>query len=297
MRTYETFKPDVLIYHFPKSAPCSDGFGARMVASLRDPKIVLIPFDHKDEIPVGLVLGKRVLMIDCCYRRDMLLKLKELAEDVLVLDHHDSAMRDCGDLPFCHFDMDHSGIYLAWEFFNSEVADIPAIVYHIQNRDLGRFNRQGMDFCSALDALGMNHETWAECFGIPLGSPQESEMISRGAIYREEHARLARVISERSQDIHIGALRGKAVNIGAPFNSSVPNLLCQDPTVDFGLAYTIEYVEGKGSMARLSFRTKKDLPELVRFAESVGGGGHPKACGAIIPIQELGKLLGWVQPQ
>lgn len=293
MYTYESFKPEVLLYHFPKLAPCSDGFGACVAAFLKDPKIILVPFDHKDEIPKGIVCGKRVAMIDCCYKREMLLELKELAADVLVLDHHDSALRDCGDIPFCYFDMFHSGIYLAWRFFFPG-QEAPAIVHHVQSRDLGKYDQRGMDFCSSLDSLGMSLEAWVPYFGFSLGSPQEEEMVQKGSIYREEHMRLTKIIAERAYDVRIGNMRGKAVNIGMPFNSSVPNLLCSRGA-DFGLAYTIEQMPGKGTVARLSFRTKQDLPELVRFAESLGGGGHPKACGAIVSILELSKLLGWVQ--
>ena len=99
----------VVIYH----ANCPDGFGSAWSFWKKyGNDIEYYPANHGDP-PPGFD-GKDLFIVDFSYPREILLSLKERANSVAVIDHHLSAQKDLGDLEFCHFDMNHSGAYLAW---------------------------------------------------------------------------------------------------------------------------------------------------------------------------------------
>jgi uncharacterized protein (DUF433 family) len=61
----------------------------------RYPDAEFYPSKH-GETPIPDVAGRDVVIVDYCYSPDILLDMKRKAKSIIVLDHHLSAMKDCG---------------------------------------------------------------------------------------------------------------------------------------------------------------------------------------------------------
>ena len=68
------------------------------------------------EILIQTLLERTVFIVDFSYPRTILEEMEESAESLVVIDHHKTAEEDLRGLDYCHFDMTHSGAYLAWEY-------------------------------------------------------------------------------------------------------------------------------------------------------------------------------------
>ena len=146
---------NVLLYH----AGCPDGFGAAWSFWKKyGNSMEYIPVSHGVEPPD--VTGCNVYIADFCYKRDILLSLKDKAESLIVLDHHKSSEKDCGDLDFCTFDMQHSGAYMSWTYLFPE-DKVPLLIRYIEDRDLWKWELESTEsILSAVDSLEKTFENW-----------------------------------------------------------------------------------------------------------------------------------------
>jgi hypothetical protein len=96
---------------------CTDGWCAAWLARRRWADAELVPVNYGDSKKDSSIIergsGRHVLVVDFSLPRDDLLKLREIASSLLVLDHHKTAAADLAGLDFCVFDMDRSGVGLA----------------------------------------------------------------------------------------------------------------------------------------------------------------------------------------
>lgn len=295
MKTIYDFIPSVIFYHYP----CPDGFGAYSIAhkklsewpvNLDD--IHFIPYDHKDEIPTSIVRDKNVLMIDCCFPRKKLEKLKSIAKDVYILDHHKGAQDECKDLEYCHFDLSKSGIRLSWEFFFPD-DHIPAIVYYIEDRDLHvKKYLESNYFCAYVDQLAYDLNKWQSLFRVHIGSSECHEIILKGRVYNDHHTKLTNDFVALAFPANVLGHNILVANVPKPYSSSVPvTLIGENPTIPFAMAFTIEHIPSFKTLgARLSFRSKEF--DLIPLTKQLGGGGHPNAAGAIVKLETLMSLIG-----
>ena len=91
--------PVTIIYH----GNCPDGFGAAWVVRKImkdfpdvDPLMVVFhPASHYEKPPC--VKGRNVLMLDFAYKKQIMEKVLTEAVNVVVIDHHKSAMEDLAE--------------------------------------------------------------------------------------------------------------------------------------------------------------------------------------------------------
>jgi oligoribonuclease NrnB/cAMP/cGMP phosphodiesterase (DHH superfamily) len=86
-------KADIVVFYHKN---CTDGFVAGFVwwvAHMNDPRVIqYIPLQYKEEI--GDLTGKEVVMLDVTVTPKQFQEIKRVASSVLVLDHHESAIKD-----------------------------------------------------------------------------------------------------------------------------------------------------------------------------------------------------------
>lgn len=130
---------DMVIYHFP----CSDGICSAWCFWRKNRAVRLIPAKHGDLPPN--VKGKRVIIVDFSYKRDVILKMLSTAKHITILDHHESAEKELENLKHPNltviFDMKRSGAQLAWDYLhpNRGAADRSWIVEMVADRDLWKW--------------------------------------------------------------------------------------------------------------------------------------------------------------
>jgi len=157
---------DFIIPHGPS---CNDGYGAaysawKFLAKLYPNKtiemydrrttniydknnIIFCPMNYgANQIPN--VKGRNVLICDFSFEENVLRGMINEAENLLVIDHHESAERQLKDIDdkYKIFDMGHSGAWLTWKYFFPGER-VPLLIEYIQDRDIWTKKLENCDAC------------------------------------------------------------------------------------------------------------------------------------------------------
>lgn len=206
---------------------CADGFGAAwVVRNALGADNVDFHFGIYNNVPPD-VTDRHVIFVDFCYQKPVMLELLKSAASILVLDHHDTAMKAMKsalttpenytgvfELPpnatweeyrkdlthetpslrgkdremWLHFDMERSGAGLTWDFFNPGQPR-PRVINHIEDRDLWRFRlRSTREIQASMFALPYDFEIWDDRIWSANSSDEAlQEIITEGAALERKH--------------------------------------------------------------------------------------------------------------
>jgi oligoribonuclease NrnB/cAMP/cGMP phosphodiesterase (DHH superfamily) len=257
---------DLVIYH----GGCSDGFGAAYAAwrALGD-RAEYLPAKYGQVAPD--VTGRNVLIADFSYPRDALLRMKQQAKGILVLDHHKSAMEDLAGLDFAQFDVECSGAMLAWAYFHPDEYP-PMLIRYIQDRDLWQWRLpDSREFSAGLMTVPHTFEDYDRC----SQSIAVQRLISQGTT-------IVGYIDQQVEWIckHAVGRRLKAAGhltcrmVNSPiWQSEVGAHLCED--VDVGVVWHLDHRKGTW---QVSMRSRQGV-DLTPIARLYSGGGHTHAAG------------------
>lgn len=301
----------IVIYH----GNCADGFTAAWAVKNRlGASAEYYAATHGNRPPD--VEGLHVIMVDFCYKRDVLDAMAKEAASILVLDHHKTAEADLEGIPQPEptweehlraaraqdplqmtfkpyvralFDMERSGAGLAWDYFNPDDFR-PLLVNYVEDRDLWRFD---LPHSREVNAFIFAHEyKWADWCDIDeaLASPADVKRVSEmgAAIEKKHHKDVRELVHATWRKMIIGGQLVPVANIPYTLTSDAGHLMCQG--LDEGLlgvwippfaACYWDTPEGRVFSLRSDGRT--DVSEV---AKGYGGGGHAKASGFRMP-------LGW----
>ena len=102
-----------VIYH----DDCTDGFGAAYAAWKQLGNRAEYHACKHGCTPPN-VKGKTVAILDFSFDNETTKKMIGESDDLIVIDHHKSAMVELHDITNTHFDMSKSGAMLSWDFFH-----------------------------------------------------------------------------------------------------------------------------------------------------------------------------------
>ena len=281
----------LVIYH----AHCLDGYGSAYAAYVhfvlhRQMAVDFHPAMHGDALPE--VAGRIVYLVDFVYKRDTMKRLCEQAEQVIVLDHHVSAMEDlegldleCRNLTL-HWDNDRSGAMITWEYFHNEPA--PLLIHCIQDRDLWRWDHPESQALNAgLMSNPFSFEFWHKVATEPSVFDQlvvEGNTINR---YRnqliQQHKKIA-VLSD------VAGYRVPVVNCPRAIVSELLGELAE------GFPFAAGYVD-RGSRRTWSLRSTESGIDVAELAVRFGGGGHVRAAGFSVDLPESHLHLPMISSQ
>ena len=258
---------DVVLYH----GNCYDGLTAAWVARMHSPNAEFIPVQYGQEVP-DVIEGKRVLIVDFSYPHDTLVALSCVAESILVLDHHETAMKELEGLDFAVFDMESSGAGMAWTHLFPGT-NSPSIVDYVEDRDLWRFDLPGSRAHHAyMTSLPMTFESIDALHSMPA-----SRRIELGKPVYEFHCITCEKLAKRARKITIKDQEFWICNVPVEFASEVAELLYNRepslPTICWSWGST------KGDYYCSCRSRKGDGIDIGSFAKSMGGGGHHHAAG------------------
>jgi hypothetical protein len=251
-----------VIYH----GQCDDGFGAAYSAWKRlGDRATYIPAQHGDPVP-DLPESAKVALVDFCYPRPLMEKLRTRLAGLVVLDHHVTAQADMADLPEAVFDMDKSGAHLAWNYFHPG-QPLPELLAYVEDKDLWRFALElSKEVTAALRSYPMDFQVW-DAFQV------EQLKCEGGALLRLQE-QMVETHCRRARWVELGGYRVLAVN-ASDLRSEIANRLCsQNPDMPFAAAY-YDTLEGYRSW---SLRSVGDF-DVAALAKRWGGGGHKNASG------------------
>jgi oligoribonuclease NrnB/cAMP/cGMP phosphodiesterase (DHH superfamily) len=259
---------DVLVlYH----GNCIDGFTAAWAASrVFGDDAEYIPCHYGGDVPD--VTGKEVLILDFSFPRETLLKMKEQAKSLRLLDHHKTAEEDLRGLDFVVFDMARSGAGLAWDELVGGAR--PALIEYVEDRDLWKFelgdSRAYNAYVSTVEQT-FSHWTW-------LSRLLADSVIERG---RSVLLYIDKYVKSMSAHANYFDYEGSKIPIvNAPYinTSELVGFLAQDALFAVGW-----FQRGDGNY-QYSLRSK-GLFDVSELAAKYGGGGHRNAAGFVVPYR------------
>lgn len=261
----------VCIYH----GDCTDGFGAAWAVWTKNPNWEFHPGIYQLVPPD--VTGKNVVMVDFSYKREVILKMAETANDIFVLDHHKSAYLDLKDINkeqpkvTVYFDMDRSGAGIAWDWYHHTPR--PKLIDYIEDRDLWRFKLEGTrEIIAALDSYERDFTVWDGLMQIDIDS-----LFSEGEhIVRAFMRNLTDILPTVTRTMRIGNHYVPVANLPYIYASEAGHILCEGQP--FSATY-FESAEGR----QFSLRSANDGVDVSEIAILYGGGGHKHAAGFFVP--------------
>jgi oligoribonuclease NrnB/cAMP/cGMP phosphodiesterase (DHH superfamily) len=307
---------DVCLYH----DHCPDGTGAAWAFWRLEKKLEFEGFEGPEEVstriqtqgvnhnespPLDLVQGKKVVIVDFCYDREDIKKLCNEAEHVLILDHHDTALRKLQNIEeeikniSYIFDMSLSGAQIAWDYVRDRLlqsvspeaspgefeAKRPWFIEYIADRDLWKWelyrSREiGKALCQGswytFEGMNLMYEMTPE----DVSSLQEELYIS-GKIFLEAEERDISYAVHRSVLCEFEGYRVRLTTCSPIIRSEVGSELCKKADCDFAAVWRYDFITDQWWISLRSRKASSPLP-LNILCEKYGGGGHPKACGFAI---------------
>jgi len=290
---YET----LVIYH----ADCLDGLGAAWSAFCKlGDHARYMPARHGDAFP-AFEPGATIYILDFSYPPEQLLIASRQADQIILIDHHVTAMEQCeaffqGSRPSgpsasksgrafsateaqaqplpenltLHFDMNRSGCVLAWQHFFPE-REPPKILLHIEDRDLWLFKLTGTrEITSALyDRMPMT---------LPeMGTIDLDELLKVGRIYLDFQQKIVKRLAKIAHPVSLNGQKGLAVNAPSSFSSDLGHVLAEKSGT-FGLTYQYD---GRKQKWQFSLRSIGNY-DVGHLAQAFGGGGHKNAAGFVL---------------
>ena len=266
---------------------CFDGMAAAWAVWRARPDWTFIPVNYGqappdlENIAAGEQQGvEQVAIVDFSYPAEILRELAEVADHVLVLDHHKTAQEDLES--FEHpdvsivFDMDRSGAMLAWDHFHPHASPYKVIEY-VQDRDLWRWQ---LEDTREVNAWLRTHELGdMETFNAAAVKLQTYEGY-QGAV-----AAGKAILIAQQQAVEIAKGSVQYLTVAGHGRIPVVNSCLYQSEIGSELARThpfslVWYLDRDG-MVRHSLRSTDEGLDVGRIARIWGGGGHRKAAGFI----------------
>lgn len=273
--------PDVCIYHHP----CADGFGAAYSVWKRFGNLVNFQPRQYGSFPPNC-RDKNVLIVDFSFPKDVIESLAEKARQVVILDHHKTAMEDLSGFPkigidedpsdrgekiLVHFDMNRSGASLAWRFCH-KTNWTPSIISYIEDRDLWLHSLPDTkEINIAIASYDMDFELWDR-----LAEGNLDEIVHEGKAILRHSTKVCKAIASSAT---VGGWEGfdgvPVVNCPSIYSSDVGNyLLSVYPKAPFSVCYNVN-----GPMTVFSLRSDDSRLDVSEICKRFGGGGHRNAAG------------------
>ncbi|MFI8572091.1 DHHA1 domain-containing protein [Stenotrophomonas bentonitica] len=289
----------LVIYH----ANCADGFTAAWaVRQAMDADFH--PGVHGEPPPA--TAGRDVILVDFSYPRHVLWDIQQVANSILVLDHHKSAEADLqpehqhvvridqsahnfnwdkvleyaqadkGWIPrtviYALFDQNRSGAGIAWDFFHPG-APRPELIDHVEDRDLWRFALPGTrEILAAVFSYPYEFDVW----DLLMETPMETLRAQGVAIERKHHKDVAELVKVAKRQMVIGHYDVPVASLPYTLASDAGHLMAK------GQPFAACYYDKDGGRV-FSLRSTDQGVDVSEVAKLYGGGGHARAAGFTVP--------------
>jgi len=258
------------IYH----GNCADGFaGAWVVWTYFKGEVELYPGVYQSEPPD--VTNRDLILVDFSYKRNVIEEMKLKAKSITIIDHHASAIQNLADVSDIekYFDITLSGSMLAWNYyFPKESA--PALLKHIQDRDLWKFELPGTRQIQAtLFSYPYDMILWDKMMN---DKSYISKLYMEGiAIERKHFKDVEELIRVTTRIMEVDGHTVPIANLPYTLTSDAGAALVDLYKTSFAGCYW-DTPDGRV----FSLRSKEpDGENVASIAEKFGGGGHKHASG------------------
>jgi oligoribonuclease NrnB/cAMP/cGMP phosphodiesterase (DHH superfamily) len=255
---------DCVIYH----ANCTDGFGSAFSAwKLLGNRAEYYACTHGTKPPN--VKGKNVVILDFSFDNKTTKKLIKDANNLLVIDHHKSAMVELHDISNTIFDMSKSGATMSWEFFHPG-KEAPKFIQYITDRDLWKWELPySKEFSAAFDMVPFEFEEFEKFEDDSVFD----DAVKRGSYILAYSKTVVKKVCEKAVSKKYKEMDVLVVN-SSHWMSEIGAKL--SPDCDFALIW---YYDHDDQRTKVSLRSFHDHIDVSEIAKEFKGGGHRKAAG------------------
>ncbi len=269
---------NLIIYH----SSCLDGFGSAYAAYAHfelecKQSVEFLAAAHGDSPP--LATGKTVYLLDYAYPRDKMEMLCAAAREVIVLDHHITALNNLAGLDqelanlTLHLDMNQSGAMLAWRYFHSTPA--PRLIECVQDRDMWRWQLpESYDLNTGLMSYSFDFDQWHRW---ATDSAAFSQLVAEGVAINRYRRQMIEQNRPGAVMAEIAGYLVPVVNCPRAIASELIGELAEGHP--FAAGYT-----DKQEQRSWSLRSGAGGIDVAKIAELFGGGGHKNAAGFVTPL-------------
>lgn len=272
----------------------------------------ILPIGYMDDIfaPGGLLEKANpgddasiIYFLDFCPKAEVIKKLIESGDEVVVLDHHESAMKDVEALKgleglHLEFDMTRSGARMAWDYFHKDKSypifnggHMPILALHVEDRDLWKFKLEGTREAIAwLSVTAKTNDPQGYLIASVIFQKDPERNLEIGDYIRKEMAVQITTMASRWRSVAIPGYPTGAIVNASVYQSEVGEAVYEAVEVPYVVVYAIT----KDGRVSLSFRSKQGAAYSARvndIAKLFDGGGHPNAAGGVTSLETLNELL------
>lgn len=289
-----TDKPIIVVYHIvSKSLNCDDGFAAAFAAWLKFKEgAEYIGATYSTNIPLSMFVDKTVYFVDFCFGLETMDAIAQVADSLVVLDHHKTSFEAVGHRPYAKLSNSKSGAVLSWNYFHPDTP-VPTIFEHIQDNDLWLHkDPHTKAFIERLKTMPYTFESWHTFLSKfthnnKMPSDAYRTFIKEGMILEEQAQVRSEQLASEAVPISLLGKHGLAVCANKFFANSVCEILAQKSGT-FGASYFIR-ADGK---VEVSLRSVKGVFDVECIAKQFGnGGGHSSAAAFAIPLSDFAAIL------
>lgn len=286
---------NVVLYH----SKCFDGFACAFIVWYyykhnfgieAANNILYIPCMCQNELAeefinkfVNKFAGKNILMCDFSYNYEQLLKLMNVSNSFMILDHHKTAEAELRNVPnhLKIFDMKKSGCGITWEYFFPNHI-MPLFLKHIQDRDIWTYIVPNtLEFVTYFYQQNFDFELW-ETYIDGIKVNEAVEIGKKWLGYQKEI--IDKIIDSCAFEIvhEINNQRAIVAYCNAPYyKSDIGNKLFNKfPNADFSCVWDYDLYRNQ---TLFSLRSTDERMDVSAIAKKIGGGGHRNASGVMIP--------------
>lgn len=276
---------NVCIFH----KNCVDGMASAWVAhKFFEGDIVLIAAEyHKRKELISVIgegpngpiyevderlLGKDIYITDFSFTREETIELQRVANKVIVLDHHDTAVRNLQGL----YDVDTTkcGATLTWEYFFG-VKDLPEAFKLIQDNDLGVWSdERTLPWIMAVQGSKLSIENFDLFMSMDV-----KDVVELGLPVFRYHMKQVNTIKKEARNFNLDEFKGVIVNASSYLRNELGVALSKDH--DFAAIYS-----DRADVRVYSLRGRDKRIPLDKIAERFGGGGHANAAAFSISLND-----------
>ncbi len=273
----EDLKDIVVIYH----AHCQDGFGAAFAAYKKfGTSATYIACSDRLVPPEGLI-NKEVYILDYSYSKETLLTLEKENKRLVVLDHHISAKEAVESVKEHVYSSNHSGAYIAWEYFVS--SNIPELIKILEIIDLAKDKE---NIYSSLITYVLSKPYSFEAYEALLNDFEDESKIEKikeiGKAQDDYLELIIDTIIDKPDFVEFEGHTIACVNFSLPINEksiALKKLYTKYPP--FVMSYRFD-----DGMIKVSLRGNGEV-DLSEIAMKYGGGGHKNAAGFVMATEAV----------
>lgn len=239
--------------------------------------------DYGRKLPI-MEDNSTVYILDYSISLEELNALVERMDNVLILDHHASALKRLLGHENAYIDITRSGAMIAFEYFRQKFGlvyhDVPEFVKYVQDQDLGLFKLpDSVEVKNYIYSIPLTIQDYYDHFWIDI-----SYMIDRGITITHYVNTLMENAVKNAVVVVIDGHRCLMINTAILF-SDLGSFLFKYME-QFDCQITGAYYRLNDESIKFSLRSNSNFDVSI-LAEKFGGGGHKKAAGFEIPFEHF----------